>query len=306
MSMDEKPPVPPGPLLEGHPIISYKLFICAHDGCGRSFLKRYDLKRHGIVHTGERSFPCDFEGCSKSFSYSSHLTTHKRTHTNDLPFTCDYEGCGKRFSQSSNLRTHTRTHTGERLFACEFEGCDMRFMDTTHRATHMRTHTGEKPYACDYEGCGKRFSQASNLKSHQRTHTGEKPYGCDNENCDKRFPTSSDLTMHKRTHTRTRTRPKEKIRHETPYARSPKGCGPGCAKDCGMGLAALLEASAHLNGVQNVGFCSRARRTWRPQYMAPISKDQAARELEEWRRVCHEVSQEETSSEAGASFSLGT
>lgn len=55
--------------------------LCQYPFCGWSF-KRYEhLKRHMLVHTGERPFVCHFPGCGKSFSRSDNFHAHSRTHT---------------------------------------------------------------------------------------------------------------------------------------------------------------------------------------------------------------------------------
>jgi hypothetical protein len=54
--------------------------VCQFNHCGWSF-KRYEhLKRHMLVHTGERPHTCHFPGCGKSFSRSDNFHAHYRTH----------------------------------------------------------------------------------------------------------------------------------------------------------------------------------------------------------------------------------
>lgn len=85
-----------------------KMFICQVEGCNKRFLDNSKLKRHHLVHTGEKPYKCDI--CDKRFSLDFNLRTHLRTHTGEKPYVCSFPLCSKRFTQSSNLSAHEKTH----------------------------------------------------------------------------------------------------------------------------------------------------------------------------------------------------
>nr|XP_005172857.1 zinc finger protein 148 isoform X30 [Danio rerio] len=107
-----------------------KNFICDH--CYGAFRSGYHLKRHILIHTGEKPFACAV--------------------------------CDMRFIQRYHLERHSLTHTGEKPFACDM--CDMRFIQRYHLERHKRVHSGEKPYQC--ERCQQNFSRTDRLLRHRR------------------------------------------------------------------------------------------------------------------------------------------
>jgi len=80
--------------------------LCPHINCNRRFKDNFKLKRHMLIHSGEKKFICEF--CRKAFSLDFNLRTHLRIHTGEKPYVCGFSGCKKSFSQCSNLASHEK------------------------------------------------------------------------------------------------------------------------------------------------------------------------------------------------------
>ncbi|XP_025103474.1 transcriptional repressor protein YY1-like isoform X3 [Pomacea canaliculata] len=114
---------------------------CPHKGCNKMFRDNSAMRKHLHTH-GPRVHVC--AECGKAFVESSKLKRHQLVHTGEKPFQCTFEGCGKRFSLDFNLRTHVRIHTGDRPYVCPFDGCNKKFAQSTNLKSHILTHAKSK------------------------------------------------------------------------------------------------------------------------------------------------------------------
>jgi len=126
--------------------------------CGKQYKTAKYLKRHIIIHTGEKRYVCEI--CGMSFTHGGNLQNHSLTHKAEKPHGCP--DCGKTFKQRGNLRRHCFLHVGVKPYKCNL--CNSSFAEFGNLKRHTLVHSGEKPYTCTV--CNKRFAGSSALKKH--------------------------------------------------------------------------------------------------------------------------------------------
>ncbi|KFM58731.1 Chorion transcription factor Cf2, partial [Stegodyphus mimosarum] len=70
--------------------------------CSYTSPLKANVKRHLLVHTGEKPFSCNI--CQRRFAQKNYLQIHILAHTGERPYSCSF--CQKRFTQKKYLQRH--------------------------------------------------------------------------------------------------------------------------------------------------------------------------------------------------------
>ena len=130
--------------------------------CPKSFTSSGDLKKHMLVHSGDKPYPC--KPCTKSFTSSGKLKKHMLIHNGEKPYPCMI--CPKSFTGPGSLKNHLLIHSGEKPHSCQL--CILPFRFCQQLILHInKIHQGHIWH--EYEGGGERRVDSGLPRSRQIT-----------------------------------------------------------------------------------------------------------------------------------------
>ena len=89
-------------------VIFWKFCFSFWQVCDKSFVAAEQLKRHSLIHSGEKPFEC--KECGKLFNRKCSLSVHQKLHDENNTRTHICGLCGKSYLQLQTLQIHMKIH----------------------------------------------------------------------------------------------------------------------------------------------------------------------------------------------------
>lgn len=102
--------------------------------CSAKFSKIPNLKRHMLLHNGERKYKCG--QCLKSYYTPNGLKEHLSNHSAIKNFGCKV--CGKKYATASLLKRHSISHSTNKPYVCPY--CSKSFKSLMLCRKHINIH----------------------------------------------------------------------------------------------------------------------------------------------------------------------
>lgn len=188
------------------------------DVCGKSFNRFYSLRRHQIMHSGEKKFKCPV--CNMSFSHVYNRNRHVKRHANRsngmmrnkqlqqqsqaVAAAAAKDKSGNQENQQTSLVIDESPSDEVSL---KTESSSATSCSTTTTGIILLSNNPNKPYKCSQ--CYKCFTTEDRLVKHALVHDGDdrhKPFQC--SFCHKRFLNNSALSCHLKMHSTPKDQPR--------------------------------------------------------------------------------------------------